>query len=56
MNELTLRLLELVPDDCVLEIGFGGGDLIDRIAPLVTRGHIAGVDFSSEIFCAAATS
>jgi arsenite methyltransferase len=53
MNKLTLRLLELVPDDRVLEIGFGGGDLIDRIAPVVTRGQIAGVDFSSEMtaFC-----
>jgi ubiquinone/menaquinone biosynthesis C-methylase UbiE len=53
MNELTLRLLELVPDDRVLEVGFGGGDLIARMAAVVTRGQIAGVDFSSEMttFC-----
>ena len=54
MNALTLRLLELVPDDRVLEIGFGGGDLIARMAPVLTRGRIAGVDFSPDMtaFCA----
>jgi len=53
MNERTRQLLELVPDDHVLEIGFGGGDLIARMAPIVTRGRIAGVDFSPEMtaFC-----
>ena len=49
MNELTRRLLDLVADDCVLEIGFGGGDLIDRMAPAITRGRIVGVDFSPEM-------
>jgi arsenite methyltransferase len=46
MNALTLRLLELASDDRVLEVGFGGGDLIHRMAPAVPRGHIVGVDFS----------
>jgi len=49
MNQLTLKALALVPDDRVLEVGFGGGDLIDRMAPLVPRGHVAGVDFSPEM-------
>ncbi|MFI5317854.1 MAG: class I SAM-dependent methyltransferase [Myxococcota bacterium] len=54
MNELTLRELELAPDDRVLEIGFGGGDLISRMVRVVTRGRIAGADFSPEMtaFCA----
>jgi ubiquinone/menaquinone biosynthesis C-methylase UbiE len=53
MNEHTLRLLELASDDRVLEVGFGGGDLIARMASVVTHGHIAGVDFSSDMtaFC-----
>jgi ubiquinone/menaquinone biosynthesis C-methylase UbiE len=49
MNQLTLELLALEPDDHVIEIGFGGGDLINRMAAIVTRGHIAGVDFSPEM-------
>ena len=53
MNAHTLQLLELVADDHVLEIGFGGGDLIARMTPIVTRGRIAGVDFSPDMttFC-----
>ena len=46
MNVRTLELLGLVDDDRVLEVGFGGGDLIARLWPIVTRGHIVGVDFS----------
>jgi SAM-dependent methyltransferase len=46
MNRLALEILQLQPDDHVLEVGFGGGDLIARMARIVTRGHITGVDFS----------
>jgi len=46
MNELTAKLLALAADDRVLEVGFGGGDLIARKLPVVTRGRIVGVDFS----------
>lgn len=49
MNDLTARLLEVAPDDRVLEVGFGGGDLLDRVAPLVTEGRLVGVDFSPEM-------
>jgi ubiquinone/menaquinone biosynthesis C-methylase UbiE len=49
MNDLTVKSLDLTPDDHVLEVGFGGGDLINRMAPLVTRGRIVGVDFSPEM-------
>lgn len=49
MNQLTLQLLDLNADDHVLEVGFGGGDLINRMASAVTRGRIAGVDFSPEM-------
>jgi len=46
INRLALKILQLQPDDHVLEVGFGGGDLIARMARIVMRGHITGVDFS----------
>ncbi len=46
MNTLALEVLQLSPDDHVLEIGFGGGELMTRMASAVTRGKIAGADFS----------
>jgi len=49
MNQLTFTLLDLKPDDHVIEVGFGGGDLISRVAAVVARGRIAGVDFSPEM-------
>lgn len=49
MNALTTTLLDLAPDDQVLEVGFGGGDLIARVAPTLTRGRLVGVDFSPEM-------
>jgi arsenite methyltransferase len=49
LNALTLRALELAPDDAVLEIGPGGGGLIALLAPLVPKGRIAAVDFSPEM-------
>src|SRR5258706_4757445 len=49
MNQLTLASLDLKPDDRVIEVGFGGGDLINRMVSVVTQGCIAGVDFSPEM-------
>ena len=49
MNDLTVNVLQLTPDDQVLEVGFGGGDLIKRMIPLMPRGRIVGVDFSPEM-------
>jgi ubiquinone/menaquinone biosynthesis C-methylase UbiE len=49
MNQLTLTSLDLKPDDRVIEVGFGGGDLINRMAKVVTHGCVAGVDFSPEM-------
>ena len=47
MNRLALAALRLEPRDHVLEAGFGGGDLMARMARVVTEGHITGVDLSS---------
>ena len=49
MNRLTLASLALTPDDRVIEVGFGGGDLINRMASVVTHGWVVGVDFSPEM-------
>ncbi len=46
LNDVALAKLDLRPDDRVLEVGFGGGYLLGRIAEVVTEGSIAGVDVS----------
>ncbi len=45
-NELTLQLLELKPDDPVMEVGFGHGKTIQKAAVAVPQGLVAGVDVS----------
>lgn len=49
INTLAFEHLHLMPDDFVLEIGFGGGDLISRIIRIIVNGHVTGVDFSSDV-------
>ena len=43
-NRVTLDLLDLAPDDDVLEIGFGHGRTLAEAARRVTAGHLAGID------------
>ncbi|WP_128971103.1 class I SAM-dependent methyltransferase [Bradyrhizobium tropiciagri] len=42
-------LLEVEPDDRVLEVGFGPGVVIQRLSSLVLAGSIAGIDASPEM-------
>jgi ubiquinone/menaquinone biosynthesis C-methylase UbiE len=42
----TLSLLDLKPNDRILEIGFGPGISIELLAKLITRGLIVGIDHS----------
>lgn len=49
MNDAVLHLLQVMPDDHILEIGFGGGDLLTRIAGQLDGGVIRGVDFSFDM-------
>jgi ubiquinone/menaquinone biosynthesis C-methylase UbiE len=42
-------LLEITPNDRVLEVGFGPGMVIQQLAKLAAAGHIAGIDQSREM-------
>ncbi len=54
VNEIALELLELQPDDRILEVGFGHGRTVARAAAAVSRGRVAGIDPSLEM-CRMAT-
>jgi ubiquinone/menaquinone biosynthesis C-methylase UbiE len=49
INDQTIASLSPEPDDRVLEVGFGGGGLIDHLTRVVTDGFIAGIDHSPEM-------
>ncbi|MGF6307453.1 ubiquinone/menaquinone biosynthesis C-methylase UbiE [Bradyrhizobium sp. i1.8.4] len=42
-------LLEVEPDDSVLEVGFGPGVVIQRLSKLMPAGRVAGIDVSQEM-------
>jgi ubiquinone/menaquinone biosynthesis C-methylase UbiE len=42
-------LLEIGPGDSVLEISFGSGAVVQRVAKLASAGYVAGVDQSREM-------
>lgn len=48
-NELAVACLNPQPGDHVLEIGFGPGVTISRLAPLVDNGSVTGIDASAEM-------
>ncbi|MGI9058432.1 MAG: class I SAM-dependent methyltransferase [Ktedonobacteraceae bacterium] len=45
-NEWTVALLSVQPTDHILEIGFGPGTTIQRLAALASEGQVTGIDFS----------
>ena len=47
MSRLTVELLNVQPDDRVLEIGFGPGTLIHMLAKQAANGFVAGIDVSA---------
>lgn len=46
LNDLTLALLAPQEHDRILDIGFGGGYLLDKILPALSDGLATGVDIS----------
>jgi ubiquinone/menaquinone biosynthesis C-methylase UbiE len=43
----TISLLNIQPDDYILEIGFGPGVAIQTSAQKAVKGHISGIDYSN---------
>ena len=46
LNDFTYDHLGLEPSSRVIEVGFGGGYLLERISRIVKDGFVAGVDAS----------
>ena len=49
MNDVTFAQLNLQPQDSVLEIGFGGGYLLEKIAASQIPSFIAGIDPQADV-------
>ena len=49
----TIALLNIQPEDQVLELGFGAGRAIELVAAQVLRGHVSGIDISQAMVLAA---
>ncbi|BAY19935.1 hypothetical protein NIES21_58050 (plasmid) [Anabaenopsis circularis NIES-21] len=45
----VIDLLDIQPNDQVLEVGFGSGVGIQRLSSLASAGYIAGIDYSQEM-------
>jgi ubiquinone/menaquinone biosynthesis C-methylase UbiE len=49
LNRQALELMSLAPDDRVLEIGFGHGRTVQRLAAAVPDGRVTGIDVSESM-------
>jgi ubiquinone/menaquinone biosynthesis C-methylase UbiE len=49
----TISLLDLKPEDQILELGFGAGRAIELVAAQAANGHVSGIDLSQEMVRAA---
>lgn len=48
-TDWTISLLNLKPEDHVLELGFGAGKAIELVTAQVPNGHVSGIDHSQEM-------
>lgn len=53
LNAYLLQQLDCQSNNQVLEIGFGPGMLLDKVAEQTVNGHVFGLDFSETMFQAA---
>jgi SAM-dependent methyltransferase len=53
MNRFTIECMAVTPADQILEIGFGPGALVERLAQLVPDGVVAGIDPSATMLAQA---
>jgi ubiquinone/menaquinone biosynthesis C-methylase UbiE len=49
LNERAVHLIRPSPSDRVLEIGFGHGRTIERLANVVSKGRVCGIDVSESM-------
>ena len=49
MNQLAFEQLQVAPGDRILEVGFGGGDLLERILRSKQAEFVAGIDLSADM-------
>lgn len=54
LYDRTLSIMNLQPEESILEIGFGNGKLFEKLFTLSPSLHVAGLDFSKENIAAAA--
>jgi SAM-dependent methyltransferase len=52
-NSWVVSLLEVRPDDRVLEIGFGPGLAVRELSHIAREGHVCGIDHSELMVCQA---
>lgn len=52
-NDVVVERLALRPEDAVLEVGFGSGRTLERVAEMLTVGRAAGVDPSADMLATA---
>lgn len=49
----TISLLDLEPENQILEVGFGAGRAIELVVTQISKGHVCGIDLSQEMVRAA---
>jgi arsenite methyltransferase len=52
-NAMVFEDLQIAPESRVLEVGFGGGALLDRMCTAASSGFVAGVDLSDQMLARA---
>ena len=54
LEDMGLRLMDIQPDDSILEIGFGNGRLISFMGNKIVAGKITGIEISKDMIALSA--